>query len=520
MIAARHIPASSKRHLRSDGRLDSTGSGRKHGRISTGLHSTSVDHSPHAMPSPDHVLFQSLADHAGMLVMELDPHGNIIWASRAVEKATGHSLLELRGQEWTSLLVPEHLRATSRQLCSTVQAQQNESRRHELPLLTDDGTLRYVEWHFSALRGTDGDGPRLLCIGRDITDLRTAQQALVASELRSRAIVETAVNAIITMSAECILETVNSAAERLFGYTKEEMIGQNISMLMPQPYRDHHDSYVQNYLRTGVKKIIGIGREAVAQRKDGSIFPIDLSVGEVMLPGGKRVFTGIIRDLSDRKALEDKILSISEEEQNRIGQDIHDDLCQQLAAIGCLAKVVHRKLSHDQRHEAVGVDEIGRLVTQANVRAREMSRGLMPVVLDSGGLMAALADLAQSTERIFRIPCPYRCDTPVEVTDSKAAVQIFRIAQEALANAIKHSHATRIEITLSANGGTLALSIKDNGLGIPDNISGKRTGMGLLTMTHRARMIGGDLEIEAGPTGGTLVRCRFPLTHPPASSPE
>ena len=351
-----------------------------------------------------------------------------------------------------------------------------------------------------------------------INDLEAMRSALAASEQRSHTILETAVNAIITMSEECIIETVNTATERLFGYTRAEMIGQNVSILMPQPYRSAHDGYVENYVRTGIKKIIGIGREVVAQRKDGSIFPIDLSVGEALLPNGRRVFTGIVRDLTDRRELEEKILHISEEEQNRIGQDIHDDLCQQLAAIGCLARVAHQQLTRAGRNEASSLDEIARLVTQANIRAREMSRGLMPVVLDSGGLMVALADLTKSTERIFRISCPFRCELPVEVKDNKTAVQLFRIAQEATANAIKHSHATRIELLLSASNSELIMQIRDNGTGIPDNVTGQRTGMGLLTMSHRARMIGGSVTVEPEPFGGTAVTCRVPL-HPITTAP-
>ncbi|MFN0076658.1 MAG: PAS domain S-box protein [Prosthecobacter sp.] len=341
--------------------------------------------------------------------------------------------------------------------------------------------------------------------------LQATRAALAASEQRSQTILETAVNAIITMSENCLIETVNSATERIFGYSRDELIGQNIRLLMPQPYRDQHDGYVQAYRSTGVKKIIGIGREVVGQRKDGSIFPLDLSVGEARLPEGRRVFTGIIRDLSDRKQLEEKILHISEEEQHRIGQDIHDDLCQQLAAIGCLAKVAHQQLTRAARPEAASLEEIVRLVTQANVRAREMSRGLMPVVLDAAGLMAALGELAQGTERIFRVSCPFRCERPVQVPDNKMATQLFRIAQEAVANAIKHSHADRIEISLGQDQSHLTLIIRDNGDGIPDNLSGRSTGMGLLTMNHRARMIGGNLTAAPDEFGGTIVRCTIPV---------
>lgn len=346
--------------------------------------------------------------------------------------------------------------------------------------------------------------------------MKQMQDALAESEERLRGILETAVNAIVTINEKGIIEIANPATERIFGYSAAELAGKNVSLLMPSPYREKHDSYLQRYLRTGERRIIGIGREAVGMRKDGSLFPIDLSVGEVSLPGGRRVFTGIIRDLSERKELEEKILRISEEEQHRIGQDIHDDLCQQLAAIGCLAKVAHQKLKARDLPEAEECGEIIRLITAANVRAREMSRGLMPVVLDAAGLMDALDELASSTERVFRISCPFRCERAVRVTDNSVAIQIYRIAQEAVANAIKHSKADRIEISLAQQDGHLSLAIRDNGIGIPDHSPSKGTGMGLLTMSHRARMLGGGLNVEQDTYGGTVVLCRVPA--PPQTS--
>lgn len=341
------------------------------------------------------------------------------------------------------------------------------------------------------------------------------QAALQASEQRAAAIVETAVNAIITIDENCIIETANSATERLFGYKQDEIIGRNISMLMPQPYRDRHDSYVRNYLRSGVKRIIGIGREVVGLRKDGSVFPIDLSVGEAVLPSGRRIFTGIIRDLTERKALEDKILQISEEEQARIGQDIHDDLCQQLAAIGCLAKVAQKSLNKSGSPEARSLEEIVRLVSRANTRARETSRGLMPVVLDAGGLMAALEELADNTARAYEIACDFRYDNPVQVNDNKTSVQLFRIAQEAVSNAVKHGQARRVDIHLARQSGNIVLTVRDDGVGIPDK-PGKGTGMGLLTMNHRAQMMGGTIQVSPRNGGGTQVICSVPA---PAKNP-
>lgn len=461
-------------------------------------------------------LLNDLLDTANVLVVELDCQGRVIWFNQAVSKLSGRTLAELEGLDWVGAMVPEAEQEAVRQVCSA-SADKQLPTNHKSSLKTSDGHLRSIDWFHKPTHSEDGAWVGMVCLGHDVSDADNVRAELFASEERAQGVLATAVNAIITISERGVIETVNAATERIFGYDREEMIGKNVSMLMPTPYRERHDGYLDTYKKTGERKIIGIGREVVALRKDGSVFPIDLSVGEVKLPNG-RIFTGIIRDLSERKVLEEKILSISEEEQARIGQDIHDDLCQQLAAIGCLAKVVYQRLSASNIPEALQLNEIVRLITSANVRAREMSRGLMPVVLDSAGLMAALADLARSTERIFRVSCPFRCDPPVQVDDNKMATQLYRIAQEAVGNAIKHSQADRIEISLELNEGMIGLAIRDNGKGIPDDVATKSSGMGLLTMSHRARMVGGTLTVEQERFGGTVVECIAPAL-PPATQP-
>ena len=129
-----------------------------------------------------------------------------------------------------------------------------------------------------------------------------------------RAILETAVEGIVTIDERGIIESLNPAGERVFGYRAAEVIGRNVNSLMPAPYREQHDTYLSNYLRTGQAKIIGIGREVVGLRKDGSVFPMDLSVSEVRL-SNRRLFTGFVRDLTHRKQLESEVLEISDREQ-------------------------------------------------------------------------------------------------------------------------------------------------------------------------------------------------------------
>ena len=137
-----------------------------------------------------------------------------------------------------------------------------------------------------------------------------SEWALRESDALARAILATTVDGIITIDAQGHVETFNPAAERIFGYDAAEVIGKNVHVLMPEPYHSEHDGYIQAYHQTGRRRIIGIGREVTGRRKDGSTFPMDLAVSEVALPGGGRIFTGLVRDISGRRELEQEAASL------------------------------------------------------------------------------------------------------------------------------------------------------------------------------------------------------------------
>src|SRR5690348_3746165 len=181
--------------------------------------------------------------------------------------------------------------------------------------------------------------------------LRFLEQARRDSDAQIRAILDTAVDAIITIDERGRMESFNRAAQKLFGFQPNEVIGKNVKMLMPEPYRGEHDGYLSSYLRTGKAKIIGIGREVTGLKKDGTTFPMELAVSEVRL-GDRITFTGIVRDITDRKRLEKEVLEISEREKRRIGQDLHDGLCQQLTGIAFLVQAMQQRLAADGKYDA------------------------------------------------------------------------------------------------------------------------------------------------------------------------
>ena len=331
----------------------------------------------------------------------------------------------------------------------------------------------------------------------------SAASAVHDGEERLRAILETAVEGIITIDEGGVIESFNRASETIFGYTAAEVIGKNVSVLMATPHRERHDGYLENYRHTGHAKIIGIGRETFARKKDGTLFPMDLSVSEVKLTD-RRIFTGFIRDITERKRLEKEILEISEREQRRIGQDLHDGLCQHLAGIEMLSQVLALKLTPKSKDAAARATDIAKAVRESISQTRLLARGLSPVTLEAEGLMAALAELAMNTEKMFRVNCRFDCPDLVKMDNHATATHLFRIAQEAVSNAIKHGKAKKISLRFREDAGQLRLRVDDDGVGFPKNFTGG-TGMGLRIMQSRIGMVGGTLTVEQQPTGGVSV---------------
>jgi PAS domain S-box-containing protein len=243
------------------------------------------------------VLLESLID--GTFIVDLD--GTIETLNAAGAQLFGYAPEDLLGKDVGILLRPEWREPLRRELARHAQADRAECVLHEMQGLGRDGTELLVEVRISRLGR--GEPARLTVVLRDVTERRLSENAHREGEARMRAIVETAVDGIITIDPRGIVDSMNPAAERMFGYLSEEVVGQNVSRLMPSPDRERHDSYLASYLRTGMKKIIGIGREVVGQRKDGTLIPLDLAVSEVRF-GDRLLFTGMVRDITERRRAE------------------------------------------------------------------------------------------------------------------------------------------------------------------------------------------------------------------------
>lgn len=332
-------------------------------------------------------------------------------------------------------------------------------------------------------------------------------QQIEKQALTFRTLAETASEGIILINTKGLIQYINPSAEAMFGYAREVLTGQSVNRLMPQTMRKFHDQYINNYLETGIPKIIGSGRQLIGQRKNGSQFPFYLSIGDINLKH-TRLFAGVIMDLSEQQRLQREIMEVPVREQRRIGQELHDGIGQQLTGLGMLARSLVNKASKPEYELA---SQLSTGLQEALAQVRALSRGLVPFEIDAPGFIRALQNLVDEIRRQSHIPVTLEIIKEIEFGNDDMVMHLYRIAQEALNNAIKHARANKIYVAIDIDHGDGILEINDNGCGIPDDAS-QFEGLGLSIMKYRCSLFEGTIDIDSAESGGTKVCCRFPLT--------
>ena len=292
---------------------------------------------------------------------------------------------------------------------------------------------------------------------------------------------------------------INEAFQRGYGYSLSELIGKPASVISPNIPESQMQEIPQKTVAGGWQG------ELMNSAKDGREFPVSLSTSPVFDATGKLIaMVGVATDVSERKRLERETLEAGERERERIGQDLHDDLCQHLTGIRFKAALLEKKLGAGENKMQSDAGEIVRLLTDATDLARALARGLLPVDPAPEGLMSALQQLAVNTTQIFKLSCDSRFPKPVLMHDLQVATHLYRIAQEAVQNAVKHGAPGCIEIVLETVGDRMILTVTDDGSGIQPSKNGE---LGLGTMRHRAQLIDAVLEVKPLPERGTVVTC-------------
>ena len=301
---------------------------------------------------------------------------------------------------------------------------------------------------------------------------------------------------------------INPAYEKIWGRTTRELY-QRPQIWLDAIHPEDRERMNQRILNCDFS--MGADQDYRIFRADGSVrwirertFPVRDSAGKIV-----RV-VGIAEDNTERRRLEREILEVSDREHARIGQDLHDSLCQKLVALAFDVGSLEQKLAARTAPETASVQQMSGLLDDLITEARATARGLFPVQLEADGLSAALQQLASNISGRLKVDCRVECDPPVFVHENATATHLYRIAQEALNNAAKYSRATLILVRLVVTNGRLELRITDNGVGVPLPMT-RKGGMGLHIMEYRARMIGGTLSVSRPENGGTSISCIAPV---------
>jgi len=299
----------------------------------------------------------------------------------------------------------------------------------------------------------------------------------------------------------------NQATLDLFGCTsRDQFLARHPSDFSPPQQADGVDSRTAAEARIEAAYQQGVQFfEWLHQRADGTKFPAEVLLSRIELKG-KTVVQGVVRDITERKRAETALLEISDREQARIGHDLHDGLCQHLVVTAFAANALQQKLSKGLVPEISEVQNIAVLLDDAITQARNTARGLYPVQLEAEGLAASLRELAAGVSRRPGLVCDLDYPAPVLSRDNGTATQLYRIAQEAVSNAVKHSRSNRIVLRLARNDRQIELTVLDDGIGITEPFQADG-GMGLSIMEYRARTISGTFRIRRRPEGGTAVSC-------------
>jgi len=402
-----------------------------------------------------------------------------------------------------------------------------------------DGKLIDVSLTISPIKGSKGEIVGISKIARDITKQKQTERRL-AEQAR---LLDLTNEAILVRDSRDRITYWNHGAKELYGYSAEEALGKVTHKLLQTKHSEPLDQIQKKFERAGRwngelthtskdgQKIVvmshwALDRDELGRR--GHVLETNTDItqrkhAEVALQRSRDVLEKLVEkrtralqianaeltgEVERRKGLEGEILTISDREQQRLGQELHDGLCQHLTAVAFMARSVALRLTNHRVIDAADIEKIAELVNNAAIDTRNLSRALHRIDVDAAGFVDALRDLVD--REIWKIPCRLEGSPLFRIEDDAAAGHLYRIAREAVINANKHAQARQIVIKLERSRQQMILRVTDDGIGVNEEPQLKR-GLGFHIMNYRAQLMGGRLEIDSPKNGGTRVSCYLPL---------
>ncbi|HEX6137303.1 MAG TPA: PAS domain S-box protein [Casimicrobiaceae bacterium] len=476
----------------------------------------------------------NIVDAAMDPIVTVDEDQRIVGFNAAAEQAFGWPRDALLGQPLDRLL-PEHFRAAHRGHVARFGETGVTSRRMGaqavLRALRRNGEEFPIE---ASISQHVEDGRKFYTvILRDVGERLRAEALLARSEARLRGILDSAMDAIITVDADQRVVLFNNAAETMFGWPRAEAIGAPLGSFVPQRYRADHAAHVARFGATGVtsRRMGGSLRVVTGLRRNGEEFPIDASISQIT-EGGARLYTVILRDITARLAAEealrrsrDELQELGavahltrEQEKSRIARELHDELGQLLTMLQMDVAWCREKRPPGSDAFAAKLDRMEALLKSTIAATRRIAADLRPLMLDDLGLVPSIEWLVENFSQRTGIACELTIASRELQVPKAHADAIFRIVQESLTNIAKHARASHADIVIENDGDAFVVRVEDDGVGFSPLAPRKPQSLGLYGLRERASLLGGEATIASAPGEGTIVEVRLPRTAPAAAS--
>jgi PAS domain S-box-containing protein len=382
-----------------------------------------------------------------------------------------------------------------------------------------------ITW-FSSIAKGESALEYVVATGVDVTERQQAREEVREKEATVQALLESAAQAILAHDSTGRIVLVNASAERMFGYSRQELMKLSINSLVPSGRRERR-TRKQTGRISPQSRPTGLGLELTGKRKDSSEFPVEVTLSFIETKDG-RLGVSIVSDITERKKsqtavltyqqelrdLAAKLLAMQEAETQLLARDLHDDLSQKLAALGMEASIL-AKSAESQHALKERIRDLGQKISGLSDEVHRLSRQLHPAILGDLGLEAALREECLSYSQRLRVPVLFQADDVPRALSADVALCFFRVAQEALRNIAKHANAKEVHMVLARHKSDLALVIEDMGDGFKMEEARGRGGLGMISMEERVRLVNGELSIRSQPGKGTELEVHVPLESTP-----